>query len=67
MMTAKSLEAQLWTSAVVGSRRCLAKGLFGGAEKAGYEVLLWDNGVMWTERLEEEEIVERMLVSAHRA
>jgi hypothetical protein len=36
------------------------KGVFGGEEGAGYEVLLWDGGVMWTEKLEEEGMVERM-------
>jgi non-homologous end-joining factor 1 len=54
------LQAQLWRSAVVDSRRCLVKGVFGGEEGAGYEVLLWDGGVMWTEKLEEEGMVERM-------
>ena len=52
---------------MVDSRRCLVKGVFGGEEGAGYEVLLWDGGVMWTEKLEEEGMVERMAVSAHRA
>ena len=62
-----SLQAQLWTSAAVGGRRCLVKGVFGWEEGSGYEVLVWDGGVMWNEKLEEERVKERMEVSAHRA
>ena len=58
-----TLQAQPWRTGVVGSRPCLLNGTFGDEEDAGYEVMLWDEGVMWVERLVRAEVTERMAVS----
>lgn len=57
------LVLQPWTSVTVSSRQFLVKGIFGEVEEGeGYEVLMWEvnEGVMWQEKLVEEELADRM-------
>lgn len=59
------LVLQPWTSVTVSSRQFLVKGIFGEVEEGeGYEVLMWEvnEGVMWQEKLVEEELADRMTV-----
>ena len=53
------LLTQPWTSALVGTRLHLLKGVF---LEDGYEVAVWDTRVMWVERIDREPLLERMKV-----
>ena len=57
------METEPWCVISSGGRVCLVKGVF---SEEGYEVMVWDQCRMWTEKMEQKGVTERLKVSEGR-